>query len=238
MATKHVELPEIGTLKLYKRKGARSIRLSVTRTGGVRVSLPQWLPFEAGVNFALSKRAWILAQTPASQSTLLIKHGQAVGKSHHMEFLAAASSRVSSRIDGTTIRILYPHPFSPSDPAVQQAAEKACIRALRAQASALLPQRLQTLADKHNLPFTSVKVKRLTGRWGSCDADKHITLSIFLMQLPWHLIDYVLLHELTHTLVLHHGADFWREFERHLASVKRLRREIRDYQPAVIGGDI
>ena len=47
-------------------------------------------------------------------------------------------------------------------------------------------------------------------RWGSCTiADRTIRLSSRLRGMPTWVIDYVLLHELTHLLVPGHGADFW-----------------------------
>ena len=74
-------------------------------------------------------------------------------------------------------------------------------------------------------------VKRLKSRWGSCDQHTNIILNIFLMQLPWECIDYVLLHELTHTNVLHHGPDFWLAMTQVLPNVTQLRKAMRDYQP-------
>jgi predicted metal-dependent hydrolase len=58
---------------------------------------------------------------------------------------------------------------------------------------------------------------------------------LYLMQLPWHLIDYVLLHELTHTKVMQHGTPFWQELERHVPHAKRLRGEIREFHPILSG---
>lgn len=233
MATKTIELPEIGTVKLYKRKGARSIRLSVDSSGGVRVSLPKWAPYDSGITFARSKFAWIQSQQLERQRSPLA-HGQAIGKSHHLQFVPSASAlRVSACVDGPVIRITHPLAAAATHESVQKAAEAACIRALRTQAERLLPQRLRTLAATHQFSYNSCSVKLLKSRWGSCDTDKNIVLNLFLMQLPWPLIDYVLLHELTHTRVLHHGPDFWAAFEQTLPDVKTYRKQIRAYRPAV-----
>ncbi|HET8992036.1 MAG TPA: M48 family metallopeptidase, partial [Candidatus Saccharimonadales bacterium] len=70
---------------------------------------------------------------------------------------------------------------------------------------------------------------------GSCDQSKNITLNLYLMQLPWHLIDYVLLHELTHTVVFKHGPDFWAEMDKYLPDSKSLRSEMKDYKTTVSG---
>jgi predicted metal-dependent hydrolase len=78
-----------------------------------------------------------------------------------------------------------------------------------------------------------VQIRKLTARWGSCSSAKVITLSYYLMQLPWPLIDYVLLHELSHTEHMNHGSDFWGKFESVLPGAKVLRKEIRTYKPLV-----
>lgn len=232
MAVKTVELQEVGTVKLYKRKGAQSIRLSIAASGEVKVMLPYWLPYEAGISFVRSKIGWILEQQTDKVTELV--HGQAIGKTHHLYFWSSLeANKPVSRVNGSTIKITHPINTTSSDPAVQKVAVTACIRALRSQAENLLPQRLQTLAATHDCSYRSASVKQLKGRWGSCDTDKNIVLNLFLMQLPWNLIDYVLLHELAHTRALHHGPEFWAEFESFLPNAKKLRKEIRSYRPTV-----
>ena len=75
-----------------------------------------------------------------------------------------------------------------------------------------------------------------SGRWGSCDSKRNIVLNLYLMELPWELIDYVLFHELTHTEVLRHGPDFWSAMKRVLPDVQRRRKAIKSYRPVVGAG--
>jgi hypothetical protein len=233
MAIKKIDVPGIGTVKLYKRKGSRAIRLSVSLAGEVRVSLPYWLPYDAGARFASSKVDWIQARLKERTGILLVDR-QAIGKSHHISFVSDPSAtRVTARVHGPQIRITHPGFLDFDSEEVQTIAERAAIRALRVQAERLLPQRLQALASAHSFTYKSSSVKRLTSRWGSCDNEKNIVLNLYLIQLPWQLIDYVVLHELTHTRALNHGPDFWIEFERHLPNAKLLRREIKQYRPIV-----
>jgi predicted metal-dependent hydrolase len=52
-------------------------------------------------------------------------------------------------------------------------------------------------------------------RWGSCTpVDGSIRLSTRLQGMPSWVVDYVLLHELTHLLVPGHGPDFWAHVDR------------------------
>jgi len=47
-----------------------------------------------------------------------------------------------------------------------------------------------------------------------------------LFQLPVHLADYVILHELNHLLEPHHGPEFWRALDRSLPDWKERKEEL------------
>ncbi len=225
-------MPDIGSVTLIKRKGSRHIRLSVTSEGLVRVSLPTWLPYATGIAFAKQKTAWLQSQI---KPPFLLRQHMLIGKEHRLEFIRSVSSKLSTRINPNTIRIHVPLGSKISDADVQAIAVKACIRALKQESEAALPARLRLLAKNHNFDFRSVEVKRLKSRWGSCSNRREIVLNCFLMQLPWDLIDYVLLHELMHTRIMAHGPKFWGELGKYVTDLPAKRKSIRDHRPTVRG---
>lgn len=81
---------------------------------------------------------------------------------------------------------------------------------LRHEAKRVLPQKVAFWAKEINLQFNQVKINKSTTRWGSCSHQKNINLSLYLMLLPEKLIDYVVLHELAHTIEMNHGEKFWK----------------------------
>ena len=91
----------------------------------------------------------------------------------------------------------------------QQTLRRLLKAALRHEAKRCLPIRVAALALQHGFHYKGVTIKDMTSRWGSCSSRKHINLSLLLMTLPWHLIDYILLHELCHTVELNHSERFW-----------------------------
>jgi predicted metal-dependent hydrolase len=231
MAYKQFALDAQTPVKIYKRRSSRNLRLTIAPGGEVRVSIPTWTPYRVGLEFARSRQAWIAGQ---QRPDTVLKDGQAVGKAHRLRFAPVVdTTKVTSRLRQNEVLVCYPESLSFDDPSVQTAARKAGIRALRRQAKTLLPKRLEQLAAQHHFKYHSVTIKQLKGRWGSCDQQTNIILNLFLMQLPWECIDYVLLHELTHTEVLHHGPDFWQAMERRLPDVKRLRKAVRGHQPVL-----
>jgi len=80
---------------------------------------------------------------------------------------------------------------------------------LRKEACDYLPVRLNQLAVQFGFTYHRVRISQSRGRWGSCSSKKNINLSLYLMTLPLHLIDYVILHELCHTKEMNHGPSFW-----------------------------
>ncbi len=233
MAMKSVTVPDLGTVQLYKRRGVRSLRLSIGHDGSVRVSLPYWLPYAAGADFALKQRQWIKSQQVA---TTPLQHGARIGKAHRVVFIPEAGrTTLTTRITSSgEVRVFHPSGMTPHDLSIQKAAERASIRALKQQGEKLLPQRLHSLAAQHGFEYRNVQVKQLKSRWGSCSSERDIALNCFLMQLPWHLIDYVLLHELMHTRIMAHGSIFWTELERYVPNLKAVRKEIKSYRPALL----
>ena len=83
-------------------------------------------------------------------------------------------------------------------------------RALRAQAKRELPPRLLELAEAHGLHVSRVSVRNQRWRWGSCSRSGHICLNWRLVQMPDHIRDYVMIHELMHLKRMDHSPKFWK----------------------------
>jgi len=102
--------------------------------------------------------------------------------------------------------------------------------ALRRKAQSVLPVQLAGLAKLHGFNYANVKIRKSRTRWGSCSSKGNINLSFYLLLLPDHLIEYVLLHELCHTVRMNHSPAFWALLNKCTQNkAHELRREIRKY---------
>jgi predicted metal-dependent hydrolase len=98
------------------------------------------------------------------------------------------------------------------------------------QAKASLPGELAQLAQIHGFIYQSVQIRKSKTRWGSCSSIRTISLSLYLMLLPAHLKEYVLLHELCHTIHMNHSPAFWALLDQYTnGKSKELRKELRAY---------
>lgn len=216
---------------LAKRKNAKNIRLSISAAGKVRVGMPNWVPYAAGISFVKSRSEWVNQHTENHQPKLL-NDGDRIGKSYRLNY------RYDSKITGVRTRIIGQNlHVTTSYPLASQITQSAVIRvserALKLEAAKLLPPRLESLAKQNKYSYQKVLIKRMASRWGSCSSHGVITLNYFLMQLPWEMIDYVLTHELIHTKHLNHSPVFWAEFEKVYPNAKQTRRQIKQFRPVI-----
>src|SRR5262249_29290642 len=158
MSQKTVWLPEIGELILAKRRGSRNIRISVSAAGRVRVGIPPWLPYSAGISFALSRKNWLL-EHKAKSTVPLFSDGDRIGKSFRLRYQHEPRAiRTTARVASS--EVVINSNLSLSDTTVQAKARQAGERALKKEAIKLLPTRLDQLAKRNNFNYRSVKIKK------------------------------------------------------------------------------
>lgn len=110
----------------------------------------------------------------------------------------------------------------------------------RSVARRVIADRLQELARLHGFTFGRIFIRNQKSRWGSCSAQNNINLNVHLVLLPPALRDYVILHELVHTRVKHHGPQFWAALERYVPDCRQVDKELNRYEsmlaaPAPLG---
>ena len=99
---------------------------------------------------------------------------------------------------------------------------------LIAKARMELPALLLSTADEHGFVVNKVSVRFQKTRWGTCSFQGAISLNAKLLLLPRDLVDYVMIHELCHTVHHNHSTDFWRLVQEHLPQAQTLRRTLLD----------
>ena len=134
------------------------------------------------------------------------------------------------RLEDGVLHIACPNETRFEEEEVQSLLKSMLEKALRHEAKRLLPERITLLARQHGFMLTGVKINNSKTHWGSCTMKKSINLSQSLMLLPWHLVDYVLLHELCHTIEMNHSERFWKLMDKVTNNQAiRLRSELKNY---------
>lgn len=104
------------------------------------------------------------------------------------------------------------------------------VEELRAQAKAVLPQRLAELAAQYGFTYNQVRIKHNSSNWGSCSELGNINLNLNLMRVPEDLRDFVMLHELCHLKYLNHGPEFHALLESVCPDHRAKQRALKEYK--------
>lgn len=72
-----------------------------------------------------------------------------------------------------------------------------------------LTKRTEELASKLKFDYNKLFIRNQRKKWGNCSKEKNISLNWRLIKAPLFVIDYVIVHELLHTVVMNHTHKFW-----------------------------
>lgn len=226
-------LDGVGEVQLKKSARAKQLILKITSEGVPVVTVPTYVPFVVAQKFATKQKDWILTHARPLRPNI-ISEGKLVGNQHKVKFVTSDLDKPTSRVTKDSIVVRIPLGKLRTHPAVQAEAKKACVRALRKQAEIYLPKKIHELSVLHGHHYNNISVKAVKTRWGSCTTEKNINLSIWLMQLPDSLIEYVLCHELAHLDHPHHQAAFWKEVARMIPDFTVRRKQLKGFHPRLM----
>lgn len=92
-------------------------------------------------------------------------------------------------------------------------------------------------ASKMGLAYKDIKITNALSRFGSCTFDNRLRFSFMLIFADKKLIDYVIIHELSHIVHKNHSQSFWNLVERFCPNAKTYRKALRKqarFYPALL----
>lgn len=87
--------------------------------------------------------------------------------------------------------------------------------------------------NTYNYDIKSFELKCLNSKWGHCTGDNKIMLNLKLLNASKDILDYVIVHELSHIKVKNHSSKFWLEVQKYCFDYKILRKKLRENPPGV-----
>ena len=72
-----------------------------------------------------------------------------------------------------------------------------------------------------------VRIRDIKYAWGSCSANKNVTISYKLIRYSKEAIKYVVLHELCHIKYMNHSKDFWNLVATYMTNYKEIKKEFK-----------
>ena len=220
MSTKRIiEDKDFHRIVIATRRGARNITMRV-KPDGLYLTVPPYSKTDKVLSTLEQFRADFSFRIEADCFRLSLS-------SSHLKCFTVR------QMPSGEVTVFCPEHTDFSDEAVQKLVRGAILRAMKKVAAEFLPPLLSVWAERFGLTYRKVRITAARSRWGSCTSAKTISLSCYLMLVPSHLIDYVILHELAHTREMNHGPRFWELLDSMTAGqALRLRGELRRFQPS------
>jgi predicted metal-dependent hydrolase len=178
--------------------------------GQVRIMVPQALPM-AQIQAILAKKThWIRDKLHQQQHTKLLCAKEFIpgetfyllGQHLRLQLVEEESSGVYQSAGRLVVSL-------PVEQATPEQVRDAIIVWYRRQAEVDLPERVRRYEQKMQVRATSVVVKPYKARWGTCYADGRVTLNWKIIMAPSRVVDYVVVHELSHLVHMNHSRQFW-----------------------------
>ena len=79
---------------------------------------------------------------------------------------------------------------------------------LKSVARKYILSRVETLSEALLLPYNKLYIRSQKRKWGNCSKEKNISINWRIIKAPKFVIDYIIIHELCHTVIMKHTVRF------------------------------
>ncbi|NOY98925.1 MAG: M48 family metallopeptidase [Chloroflexi bacterium] len=107
-------------------------------------------------------------------------------------------------------------------------AEQVFERWYRRQARQVFTGRVGFYAGKYGFDYARVRISSARTRWGSCSPKGSLNFTWRLVMAPPEIVDYVVVHELSHLREHNHSKAFWTQVEAILPDYRARRKWLRE----------
>jgi len=191
--------------------------------GNVIVKAPRLVPNFVIQNFIKEKSDWIEKTLGKVQTRKPIERryeeGELflfLGKEHALQF------SLTTEIVAKNGKLYFPK-------AAHFRAQKELTAWYKKQAQDIILKRLEYYAKRMQAEYTQVMFSDTKSKWGTCFPDNSLQFNFRLVMAPLMVLDYVVIHELTHTTEKNHGDAFWRRVRLFTPAYKQHRKWLEEH---------
>lgn len=221
---------------IRKSSKASRVRLSIGPDTGLVVIVPGKFPEVRVEGIIRDKEKWVLAKlhdmeilakkrrTAGEDKNSLLRY---LGKAYRIVTIVSASSPVRVELTGDKALITLPE----DDPLLL---ERALDLWYRWAAEQFFSQRAEFFAKQMGVDYGTIFYRNQKSRWGSCSAKKNLSFNIRLVMAPSEVVDYLVIHELSHLKEMNHSRNFWALVESYCPGRKKYQTWLKEHGPGLV----
>jgi predicted metal-dependent hydrolase len=221
-----------------KRSPRRTtVSIAIDPTDGVLVTAPEPAPVARLDRIVQAKASWISlrlkrqSDRPPAPSAKEFVSGESflyLGRQYRLKLDMDGPPR-PLRLVGGWLRL--PIPRHMPDDHRGAFVRAALVDWYKLQAKKRLPERLRAWSKKLGVDAPALLITEPEKRWGSATSAGTVRLNWRIVQAPLALIDYVVVHELTHLQHPNHTREFWRSLGRAMTDYETRKQRLRMLGP-------
>jgi len=89
--------------------------------------------------------------------------------------------------------------------------------------------RVKEHAKKLGVEYNEIKISDVKYRWGSCTPNNNLIFNWRLIKAPMYVIDYIIVHELTHLIEANHTPIFWTIVKTNVPHYEKSKAWLKDH---------
>lgn len=190
----------------------RTMTLKLEPSGAVVILVPDRTPKEEVRRFFRSKVPWIhkkLGEFRKFARNVDTPKRFAPGE----RFMYLGDEYPLEVVEGPRSRLILSHGNFVLDRNHATDARQVFIRWYKTRAHEIFTERVAFYARDMGLACNGIRITSARMRYGSCSFDNRLSFSYRLVMAPYHIIDYIIVHELAHVRFKDHSKDFWKYVE-------------------------
>lgn len=226
-----LEFVEYGSSKIefrIKRSARKTLGISVLPDGEIEVTAPSDATLDKIKEIIIKRGAWLLEQrrlvgfNPVPQPSKSLLSGESfylLGRHYRLKIFEANYDAVDILDDKLILNCTFPEDL--------ELKRSLLLKWYLKKAAEILTERFKFHAQNLKQETVEVSVKKLAKRWGEFHPSKNlVVLNAELVVAPMECIDYVIIHELSHAVILDHGPDFYSLLSSRIPRWKDIKNEL------------
>ena len=199
--------------------------LSITKDGKIVVRAPRKLDINKIYEFVNEKEKWINKHLSTIKNCSIINHDI---KEYNVFLLMGTKFKLRQldgikKIEFGNNEIIYPISWD-KEILITKIKKKYKELSLK-----IIETRIEYFAKLMQIEYNSISIKDYKARWGCCSKKGDIIINYRAIMLPHYVIDYILIHELSHRLEFNHSANFYKIIASIMPDWKKYRAELKKY---------
>ncbi|MES2854415.1 MAG: SprT family zinc-dependent metalloprotease [Bdellovibrionota bacterium] len=213
-------------VEIYRKPYRRRLSITVKLNGRLRITAPSGISTQALTDFVRSHEAWI-EKALSSYGTLRTAFPKKsyvageifpyLGDKLRLRLEPSKRSRIEVRANGEELIVCAPSGAAPTELA------KAIAGFYERSGRELITKRVEEFSKAMDLNYSKLSFRSQKTRWGSCSSRGGLSFNWRLMIAPREVVDYVVVHELSHLKHYNHSSRFWALVATQIPDYKRTR---------------